>query len=173
MRRLFWLVLAVTPVAGLAGGCDGPKPPPDGSIEVREASCGELERALGGHKGKVVVVDFWATWCGPCVKKFPHLVELHKKHAADGLVCVSVSLNQRDEKREVLRFLQERDAAFPNYLLVLGGDDDARVARFFGYNGSIPFVAVFDKSGKKVSDSGQKRLTDAELDKLVETELAR
>src|SRR5262245_19388076 len=51
-----------------------------------------LDKALKDQKEKVVLVNFWATWCGPCVKKFPAFVELHKTYSSRGLTCVSVSL---------------------------------------------------------------------------------
>ena len=61
-------------------------------IDVRVVKYKQLGEIVTQNKGKVIVVDFWATWCIPCVKEFPHLVELHKKYGKDGVVAISVSL---------------------------------------------------------------------------------
>ena len=77
------------------------------------------------HKGKVVVLDLWSTSCEPCMIEFPYLVELHKQHGGDKLVCVSVSCDfvgikgkpPESYKERVLEFLTQQDAKFPNVLL--------------------------------------------------------
>ncbi len=58
----------------------------------------DLVRAVKAHKGKVVVVDFWDDGCGECKKEFPGLVKLHKEQAAAGVVCISVSLDEVEDK---------------------------------------------------------------------------
>ena len=142
-------------------------------VEVREANSSDLDAAIKERKGYVVLVDFWATWCGPCRARFPHFVETHKKYAENGLVCMSVSMDKPKEKREVLSFLKEHAATFPNFLLVGDARDEEQIVQQFGYNHTIPFVALFDKTGKKVWDRGSKELSDSGLDRLIETELAK
>jgi thiol-disulfide isomerase/thioredoxin len=169
MRQRRAFAIAVLTVCALAPGCDPPKDP----VEVREVNFDALAAAMKDQTGKVVLVDFWATWCGPCVKRFPHLVELDKKYAAKGLVCMGLSMDDAKQKKEVGRFLATHDAAFANFLLVEGGKDEDRIVERFGYNNAIPFMALFDKSGAKVWDSGHKPLTDDGLDRLIETQLAK
>src|SRR5215207_11502461 len=66
---------------------------PPGGVTMQPMSYGDLGHLVRAHKGKVVVVDFWADYCAPCKKAFPHLVQLHQKHARDGLVVISVNLD--------------------------------------------------------------------------------
>jgi thiol-disulfide isomerase/thioredoxin len=164
--------------ATLAAGTTSPAAEP-AKVEAAEVSAAELEKALKGQKGKVVVVDCWATWCVPCVKKFPHLVEMHNKYADKGLVCVSLSADKLSNpkgymKDKVVDFLKEKKATFPNFILADPKTDDEALVKLLGEYSSLPYMIVLDKNGKRVwnSDDGPK-LTDAELEKLIETELAK
>jgi thiol-disulfide isomerase/thioredoxin len=151
---------------------------PGKTVAVREVKFDELDKAIAGQKGKVAVVDFWATWCGPCVKKFPHFVGLHKKYKDKGLACVSVSMDKEGpkgayDKEKVLKFLTEQEAGFANFIVADPDADAEKITKRFGLEGGIPFMAVFGKDGKKVWDSEQKKLKDEELVKLIEDELAK
>src|SRR5688572_18937744 len=59
-------------------------------ISLQAADADEYQRTLEKHRGKVVLVDFWATWCAPCVKQFPHTVGLERKYKDRGLAVISV-----------------------------------------------------------------------------------
>lgn len=152
------------------------------NVSVAEVRADELDKAVADAKGKVVVVDFWATWCAPCVKKFPHLVEMHKKYADKGLVCISVSMDKlgpADEyKREkVLDFLKEKGATFPNYIVANPEADEKKLAARFGEFAGIPYMAVFDKTGRRVWDSDSTPFPAKEhaekLEKLIQDQLAK
>ena len=105
---------------------------------------------LAGHavssdqfKGKVLVVDFWATWCGPCVSEIPGYIELQKKYGADGLVIVGVSLDQNGPDH-VKKFAGAKGM---NYTIVMG--DDA-VQEAFGGIEAIPTTFLIGRDGRIV-----------------------
>ena len=177
MRKLLYLLPLALSV-GVPAGC-APRPAlPDRPVapvpvDVRTADFAALDAALKERDGYVVLVDFWATWCGPCQERFPHLVETHKKYSPHGLVCVSVSLDAPRDREKVLEFLQKHDASFLNFHLSGGDKDEEKIAERFGYDGGIPFLALFDKQGHRVWDSEKENLSDRQLDRLIEAELVK
>jgi thiol-disulfide isomerase/thioredoxin len=80
---------------------------------------------LAAYEGKVVVVDFWASWCVPCRRSFPWLNTMHNKYADKGLVIVGVNLDQ--ERSEAAKFLQDFPPSFRIYY-----DESKSLAKDFG-----------------------------------------
>jgi len=177
MRRItFYAGLLTIPALAVALGRAADEPAK--AVAVAEVKFEALDKAITDQKKKVVLVDFWATWCGPCVKKFPHFVETHKKYKDKGLVCMTVSMDKEGpagkyDKDKVLTFLKDKEAAFPNYILLNYKEDEEKLTKRYGLEGGIPFMVMFGKDGKKVWDSEEKSLKDEELDKLIEAELAK
>jgi thiol-disulfide isomerase/thioredoxin len=89
-------------------------------------------------KGKVVLFDFWATWCGPCKKASPLMQSLHKKYASKGLVVVGANVN--DAKGAASKYKKDHKYS---YLFTTGGEDLLRKAGFTG----IPGFIFVDKKG--------------------------
>jgi len=97
---------------------------------------------LSDFKGKVVVLNFWATWCPPCRKEIPDLIALHKKHGND-LVVVGVSLDENGPAA-VKSFVAKNGI---NYPVVMG---DQRTASAYGGITAIPTTFVIDREGRIV-----------------------
>jgi thiol-disulfide isomerase/thioredoxin len=149
----------------------------DAKVTVKEVRAQELATFLKAQKGKVVVIDCWATWCAPCVKKFPHLVELHKKFGEKGLVCISLSMDKYSDeesykKEKVQKFLTDKGATFPNFIASEPKKDEEELLKLIGDSSALPYMVMFDRAGKKVWASDDKKLTDEQLVKLIEMELA-
>ena len=122
----------------------------DAPVELKILDFAGIERLVAGHRGRVVVMDAWSTSCLPCVKEFPHLVELQSHFGRADVACVSLSFDYEglgkpaDEAPRVLKFLRAKGAAFDNILSSDASDDLYR--RF--HLTSIPAVFVFDRSGE-------------------------
>jgi thiol-disulfide isomerase/thioredoxin len=109
-----------------------------------------VETAINAAKGKVVLIDCWATWCGPCVSSFPKLVEKSEKYGPQGLVVVTVNLNDADEADEVKEFLKQQRATFTNIQLKRDEASFKGLKKRLDYGGGIPHAALFDRSGARV-----------------------
>lgn len=134
-----------------------------------------FDALLAKHKGKVVLVDFWATWCPPCRKKFPHTVALAKELAAEGLVVIGVSMDDKDALADVRKFLAKQRATFENVRAANGGDD---ITAFKLPNESIPCLRLFDREGQVAKTFAydpvaNKDFTEDEVAEAVKAALAK
>jgi thiol-disulfide isomerase/thioredoxin len=133
----------------------------------------DLEKAIASHPGKVIVLDLWATWCVPCKAEFHHLVELHEKYAKEGVVCISISLDEADAKDSALSFLKSKKALFTNYLV---DDEESKWQDKWGVGG-IPIVFVHGKDGKRIkrfdNSDPDNQFTYKQVEELVKELLAK
>jgi thiol-disulfide isomerase/thioredoxin len=102
-----------------------------------------FQTLISSHKGKVIYVDFWASWCGPCRKSFPWMNNIQEKYQQQGLVIISVNVD--NNKALADKFLAEIPANFTVFY-----DPKGKVARQFKLKG-MPSSYIIDRSGKVIS----------------------
>ncbi|MBC8550722.1 MAG: TlpA family protein disulfide reductase [Candidatus Brocadiales bacterium] len=103
---------------------------------------GKMEN-LSDYKGKVVFLNFWATWCGPCRLEMPSMQKLYDEFKDDGLEIVAVNLGER--QKTVVKYLEENKLTFPVLL-----DETNMVAGIYGAR-SIPTTYIIDREGNILS----------------------
>ncbi|MGH7979785.1 MAG: TlpA family protein disulfide reductase [Limisphaerales bacterium] len=122
----------------------------------------------GDYKGKVVLLDFWATWCGPCRRELPNVVAAYQKYHSRGFDVVSVSLDRSGEGPKLLQFMRDNDMAWPQ--IYDGGYWKAAVAVEYGVR-AIPCPVVVDGDTGKILAVGVDAIGHR-LDKVIESALA-
>lgn len=140
----WWLLSFVLLV--LIVGCGGPAKKADQMINqpAKDFSLLDLDNnkvSLANFKDKVVVLNFWATWCPPCKKEIPDLVELYKNYQEKGVVVVGVALDE-EGSTVVKPFIQEYKV---NYPILLGNE---QIAKDYGGIIGVPTSFILDGKGK-------------------------
>lgn len=146
--RKFFTIATISALAWLNQGhaaAGEPTALPKGSI----APAWQLQDLMGGtinstnFAGKVVVLDFWATWCPPCRAEIPGLIELQKKYQAQGLIIVGVSVDQASADT-VKSFAKKMGI---NYPVVMA---ESKVVAAYGGIEGLPTTFIIDRAGRIV-----------------------
>ncbi len=116
--------------------------------------------SLDRFRGKVVLVDFWATWCGPCIEELPNVIATYKKHHTEGFEIVGVSLDREGDKDKLTAFLKKNEMPWPQFYD--GKYWESVLAVQYGVH-SIPAAYLLDRDGKIIG----KALRGEALEKAV------
>jgi thiol-disulfide isomerase/thioredoxin len=139
MRRFAVIALVLAAIAGCNRGEDS-----DGPIKV---SATELKEEISSREDRIVVVNFWATWCLPCREEFPDFVRFGKEFEAQGVDVVFVSADFEPDVEMVSEFLSEHEVPWQSYLKT--GNDFKFISSFHdGWSGGLPATFIFDRSGE-------------------------
>jgi thiol-disulfide isomerase/thioredoxin len=127
------------------------EPQPTGVTNPEVIDQHGYREVLEKHRGRPVMVNFWATWCEPCREEYPMVNALAREYAARGLVVVAVSLDEETELEQLSRFLETNKPVFPNYRKRPGGDEDFINSVTPQWSGAIPATFFYDRNGKLVT----------------------
>ena len=109
----------------------------------------QVHSLVSENQGKVVIVNFWASWCPPCLKEFPDIIRVYNEHHAEGLEVIAVSMNADDEIQDIEDFLANYEPPCPIYRAATQDET------FFSgisdeWYGEMPTTLVFDAEGDTV-----------------------
>ena len=122
---------------------------------------------LSEHRGKVLVLDLYATWCEPCRQSIPHLIEIHRRYEAKGLQLVGLNVGGPDDRVKVASFAAEFHITYP-----LGFPDQPLTDLLLTDTTSIPQTYVFNREGKLLKRFiGYDDSMPAQLDQVIQNEL--
>ena len=117
-------------------------------VEVQKISTTELADLLKNDTDKLLLINFWATWCGPCVIEYPEFIEIQRMYMGRDFQFVSLSMDNPNQEDKVLKFLQSKYSAVPNYLI--DTEDKYAVIDVVknGWDGSLPITLLIEPGGK-------------------------
>ncbi len=144
--------LAPLAVLILCVACSPSASPPEPSSPAGIANLDEAgwARLLEQHRGRVLLVNYWATWCEPCREEFPALVRLDLTYRPRGLSVVGISMDEPESVRAIEQFLKSQGAQFPCFRHDF--HDFAAQANSVNpqWGGGIPATFLYDRKGKLV-----------------------
>lgn len=143
--------------------------PPTKNIEAMSWTIFDgKKQTVGDLKGKVIVLDFWATYCPPCLEEIPHLVSLQNKHGAEGLQIVGLHIGGEEDRPLVPAFVEKLN--MKNYPIAT--PEEALTNALMGTNSAIPQTFVFDRNGRFIKGFvGFDAQVKADLDETIQKAL--
>ena len=141
--------------------------PPAALAPMDEAG---YQKILTAHKGKVLLVNFWATWCEPCRAEMPALAKMEARLKARGFAFVTVSADEPEDNKLAIEFLKTAGVSSAGYLKQVKNDDKFITALEPKWSGALPALFLYDRAGKRVKflqgETDLKKL-EAEIAKLL------
>ncbi|MCI0491832.1 MAG: thioredoxin domain-containing protein [Planctomycetes bacterium] len=181
-----WLLLGAAAVSWLCAGCthggaeeDAGSPAASHRADLKLAVVDrdKYDAVIESHRGQVVLVDFWATWCMPCVQQFSHTVEVAMRFGSQGLVVVSVSCDEPTNPLPVVEFLRKKQAAgITNFISQFGGSPRS-MEEFDISSGALPHYKLYDRAGRQrytfeLDSKAKDQFTLQDVDAAIERLLA-
>jgi thiol-disulfide isomerase/thioredoxin len=161
-------VLALWSAAPFLRAAEPVKP----AVEVLTVDRAGYDGAIAGLRGKVVLVDFWATWCLPCMEQLPHTVELERRFRDRGLAVVTVSMDDAENADQLRSVLAAKGAGpLKNLVTSTGGSPQSMEAFEIG-GGALPHYKLYGRSGALRQEFGldpvaEKQFTPADIEAAV------
>ncbi len=129
-----------------------------------------FQKLLAANKGKVVLFDFWATWCEPCRVEMPMLAKLDAELKPKGLSVITVSADEPEDNALAVQFLKKTGITAPAYLKQAKNDEKFINAIDTKWSGALPAMFLYDRAGKKAQSfigETEKSVLEAAIRKLL------
>jgi thiol-disulfide isomerase/thioredoxin len=120
--------------------------PAGGLLPLNEQT---FRQMVASHRGQVLLVDFWATWCAPCREELPKLVGLATSYRQKGLNFLTVSCDEPEQQAEAAAFVQRQGAPAPYYIRRAKDDDQFINSIDTKWSGALPALFLFDRTGRQ------------------------
>ena len=171
MKRYLVRVLAVMAVAGFlsatfgrmagaAGNVYVGQTPPEITVKEFLNAPAEMPKTLEGLRGRVILLEFWATWCPPCRAMIPHLKQLFEKYSSRGLQIISVSAENMDV---VKPFVEANSMTY-----TIGLDDNKQTVHAYGIK-SIPMAYLIGRDGKVIWQGHPAQLKEGQIEEALQS----
>jgi thiol-disulfide isomerase/thioredoxin len=109
-----------------------------------------FQRLVEAHKGKVILYNFWATWCDSCRAELPHLIRLQAKLKSQGFELIAISADEPEQDAAAQKVLKQFAVPGPVYRKQANDDDRFINSIDTKWSGALPALFLYDKSGRKV-----------------------
>ncbi len=133
-------------------------------IEMRFTALDGREVDVARMRGKVVLVDFWATWCGPCIQELPNVKAVYERYHAQGFEIIGISLDTERDRQKLIDFCRENDLPWPQHFDGLGWKN--QFAQEFSIKG-IPAMLLIDRDGRIASSNARGSKLESEVKRLL------
>ena len=144
MRRLFYIIIFVWLIGlSISSWARSADPPPDDLASLGLHDLDGVPRDLVEYRGQIVVLNFWATWCLPCLEEMPILLEIRERYAARGVEVVAASADDATTREAVPEFVRRHKLSFPVWVGAMVED-----MRGLGLGDALPATAILDAEGR-------------------------
>ena len=129
-----------------------------------------FQKLLSANKGKVILFDFWATWCEPCRAEMPVLAKMATQLAPKGVVVITISADEPEDNEIAVAFLKKSGFDGPSYLKMAKKDEAFINSIDPKWSGALPAMFLYDRIGKKVKSfigETEKSVLEAAISKLL------
>ena len=135
--------VAISNQAVSINGVRQPGVPPKPLPQMSWTGMDGTEQKIKDYEGKVLILDFWATYCEPCRREIPHLNELQAKYGADNLQVVGMNVGGDEDQPKIPKFVEELKVSYP-----IAFPEDPLIEYIFQDSDAIPQTAIFDRKGQ-------------------------